>query len=56
MENFFGTLKVEYLYWKRFSPRCEVEQLVLAYIHFYNYQRIPLKNGVTPFEIRSNAA
>ena len=26
------------------------------YIHFYNYERINLKDGLTPVEIRSKAA
>lgn len=56
MENFFGTLKVECLYRKHFSTRNEVELLVSTYIYFYNFQRIHLKDGLTPFEIRSKAA
>ncbi len=56
MENFFGTLKVECLYRAKFSTRAEVEQLVAEYVHFYNFERINLKDGLTPFEIRSKAA
>ena len=56
MENFFGTLKTECLYRARFSSRTEVEQLVSEYVYFYNYERISLKNGLTPVEIRSKAA
>ena len=56
MENFFGTLKTECLYRASFSSRVEVEQLVAEYVHFYNYERIDLKNGLTPDEIRSKAA
>ena len=56
MENFFGTLKTECLYRARFSSRAEVEQLVAEYIHFYNFERISLKNGLTPLEIRGKAA
>lgn len=56
MENFFGTLKTECLYHLRFSNRSEVEQAVAEYVHFYNYERINLKDGLTPFEIRSKAA
>lgn len=56
MENFFGTLKVECLYRRRFANRDEVDQAVSEYVHFYNFQRINLKNGLTPFEIRSKAA
>lgn len=56
MENFFGTLKTECLYRAHFSSRSEVEQLVSEYIDFYNFERISLKNGLTPVEIRCKAA
>lgn len=55
MENFFGTLKTECLYRRKFSCRAEIEQAVAEYVQFYNYERIDLKNGLTPFEIRSKA-
>ena len=56
MENFFGTLKTECLYRSRFTTRAEVEQLVTEYVDFYNFERISLKNGLTPVEIRSKTA
>ena len=56
MENFFGTLKSECLYRTHYSSRQQVEQLITEYIHFYNYERINLKDGLTPIEIRSKAA
>ena len=55
MENFFGTLKTEFLYHMAFTDRTEVEQAVAEYVHFYNFERINLKNGLTPNEIRSKA-
>ena len=55
MENFFGTLKTECLYLRKFSCRAEVEQAVAEYVRFYNYERINLKISLTPFEIRSKA-
>ena len=55
MENFFGTLKSGCLYRARYSTRAEVEELIAQYIHFYNFERIHLKNGLTPYEIRSKA-
>lgn len=55
MENFFGTLKTECLYRKRFTNRSEVEDCVAEYVHFYNFERISLKNGLTPIEFRSKA-
>ncbi len=56
MENFFGTLKTECLYRARYSTCSELKELVAQYVHFYNFERINLKNGLTPFEIRSKAA
>ena len=56
MENFFGTLKTECLYRMKFSCRAQVEQAVAEYVQFYNFERINLKDGLTPFEIRSKTA
>jgi hypothetical protein len=39
-----------------FSNKAEVEQAVAEYVQFYNFERINMKNGLTPFEIRSKAA
>ena len=56
MENFLGTLKSECLYRMKFSNRTEVEQAVAEYVQFYNFERINLKDVLTPYEIRSKAA
>lgn len=48
-------LKTECLYHLKFANRSEVEQAVAEYVQFYNYERINLKDGLTPFEIRSKA-
>ena len=40
----------------KFSNRAEVEQAVAEYVQSYNFERINLKDGLTPFEIRSKAA
>lgn len=53
MENFFGVLKSECLNRLKFTNRTEVEQAVSEYVQFYNFERINLKNGLTPVEIRS---
>ena len=53
MVNFFGTLKTECLYRAHFTTRTELEQLVTEYVDFYNFERISLKNGLAPVEIRS---
>ena len=34
----------------------QVQHIVDEYIQFYNYERIDMKYGLTPFEIRSKAA
>ena len=56
MENFFGTLKTECLYRTCFTTRTEVEQPVTEHADFYNFERISLKNGLTPVEFRSKTA
>lgn len=56
MENFFGMLKTECLYILKPNTRADVEIAVAEYVHFYNFERINLKNSLTPFEIRSKAA
>lgn len=52
MENFFGILKTECLYRAHFTTRAEVEQLITGYV---NFERISLKNGLTPIEFRCKA-
>ena len=49
-------LNFKYKYRARFSSRTEVEQLVSEYVYFYNFERISLKNGLTPVEFRGKAA
>ena len=56
MENFFGTLKTKCLHRIRFSCSAGEEQSVGEYGQFYNYERINMKDGLTPSEIRSKAA
>ena len=56
MENFFGTSKTECLYRSHYSSVNELLQLISEYVHFYNFERISLKNGLTPIKIRSKAA
>ena len=40
---------------QKYSTRTEVEELIAQYIHFYNFGRIHLKNGLTPYKIWSKA-
>ena len=56
MENFFGILKTECLNRMKFYSKSDVEQAVAEYVQFYNFECINLKNGLTPFEIRSKTA
>ena len=50
-----GSQYTECLYRQKFNSRTDVEQAVAEYVQFYNFERIDLKNGLTPFEIRSKA-
>ena len=56
MENFFGTFKTECLYRCKPTSGEQVKALVDEYVYFYNFERIDLKNGLTPDEIRRKAA
>jgi transposase InsO family protein len=51
-ENFFGILKSECLYRQQIAAIQQAKALINEYIYFYNFERIQLKNGRTPFEIR----
>jgi putative transposase len=49
MESFWGKLKTEWLYWKRFRTRREAKQAVFEYIElFYNTRRLRSVNGYVP--------
>ena len=56
MENFFGTLKEKCLNRRKFTSMSELQEVVAQYVQFYNYERLQLKNGLTPYEIRSKTA
>ncbi|WP_410011089.1 IS3 family transposase [Pseudomonas sp. LRP2-20] len=57
MESFFGTLKSEFFYLKRFESIDELKAGLDEYIHYYNHDRIKLKlNGLSPVEYRTQAA
>lgn len=55
-ENFFGILKTECIYRHKIQTFQQARKLIDEYIHFYNYQRIQLKNGLAPFQKRSQSA
>ncbi len=57
MESFFGTLKSEFFYLKRFESIDELRAGLDEYIHYYNHDRIKLRlNGLSPVEYRTQAA
>ena len=56
IENFFGILKVECIYRQKIQTIEQAKSLVNEYIHFYNYERLQLKYGLTPFEKRCQTA
>ena len=56
IENFFGILKVECIYRQKIQTIEQAKLLVKEYTHFYNYERLQLKYGLTPFEKRRQTA
>jgi len=53
VENFFGVLKTECTYRQKIQTIQHAKMLINDYIYFYNFERIQLKHGLTPFEKRS---
>lgn len=54
VESFFGTLKSECFYLKKFKSIQELSQAVDKYIHYYNNKRIMLRlKGLSPIEYRT---
>ena len=55
MEGFWGTLKSEMYYLRKFSTFKELQQAIDEYIEFYNSKRLQKKlKGMTPLEYRSH--
>lgn len=55
MEPFWGTLKSEMYYLRKFSTFEELEQAIDEYIKFYNIKKLQKKlKGMTPIEYRSH--
>ena len=51
MEGFWGILKQERYYGRRFTSKHELVQMIETYIHYYNTRRVQRKLGVlTPME------
>lgn len=57
MENFFGILKSELFYTKKYTTIEELKKDIKDYIKYYNNDRIKLKlNGKSPVQYRALAA
>lgn len=57
MESFFGTLKSEFFYLKRFKSIEELTSGLDEYIRYYNHDRIKIRlNGLSPVDYRAQAA
>ncbi|MBN1064488.1 IS3 family transposase [Clostridium botulinum] len=55
MEGFWGTLKSEMYYLRKFDTYEELEQAIAEYIDFYNTKRLQKKlKSMTPIEYRSH--
>ena len=51
MEGFWGILKREMYYGRKFTSRMELIHAIRSYIHYYNFDRLQRKLGVmTPYE------
>ena len=56
IESFFSHLKSELIYLVDTKNPDEITKLINEYIYFYNYERIQIKNGMSPVEYRTHAA
>jgi transposase InsO family protein len=56
MESFFGTLKSELFYLKKFDSVTALKKDIISYIDYYNNDRIKLKlKGLSPVKYRTQA-
>ena len=54
IESFFGRLKTECYYGKRFETFEQLEKTIHEYIHYYNHERIQGKlKGLSPVNYRT---
>ena len=54
IENFFGTLKSEMFYTKKFTTIAELKKEIKEYINYYNNERIRLNlKGKSPVQYRT---
>jgi putative transposase len=55
IENFFGILKSELFYLKKYSSICDLKTDIVDYIEYYNKERIKLNlNGMSPIQYRAH--
>ncbi|SUT86229.1 insertion element IS476 39.2 kDa protein [Actinobacillus ureae] len=56
MESFFGRLKTECYFGKRFETFEQLEKVIHEYIHYYNNERIQVKlKGLSPVQYRTES-
>ncbi|MGK4040650.1 IS3 family transposase, partial [Heyndrickxia oleronia] len=56
IENFFGLLKSELLYFEEFNSMAHFKEELEKYIHYYNHKRIKAKlKGMSPIQYRTHA-
>lgn len=51
-ETFFGILKTECIYRQKIRTFQQANDLIDEYIHFYNYERLQTKTGLSPLSLR----
>jgi putative transposase len=55
IENFFGTLKSELFYIKKYDSIDQLKKEIKEYINYYNYDRIKLNlKGMSPIQYRAH--
>lgn len=55
IENFFGTLKSELYYLKKYESRAQLKNEIEEYIEYYNNERIKLNlKGMSPVQYRAH--
>jgi putative transposase len=55
IENFFGILKSELFYLKKYDSIAQLKKEIKDYINYYNYERIKLNlNGMSPIQYRAH--
>lgn len=56
IENFFGTIKSEMFYLKKYQSIAELDNDIKEYIKYYNMERIRLNlNGMSPIQYRAHS-